>query len=280
MSDIAIDEEGEGIIVTMQIDEGVPLPAEAKAAIQPVSLIGERNVSIGPAWKPGQRKLAAGDEIPVERTIIPTEPDEALQVVTELVQALDPESVRSLLAETAGALDGNGRTINETVAQLAELLPYLAQQDDELLDIAADVRVLADVVERRDQQIGQLLDDFAAVSGVLAEERDAIVGFLDALVSLTQQGEALLSAYEVSLPEDLETIASVALTVKVNADNVQQLVTGLESLNGAVVGAYDAETESLRTRIVTSRTVLSPLTALLDALGLPAPCLPDVTCTP
>lgn len=280
VSDIEID--GDGIIVTMSIDEGVPIPADATAAIATVSLIGERTVVLGPAWTQGEEKMAPGTRIPIERTRIPVEPDEGLQVITDLIDAMDPDSVDRLLTEAAGALEGNGRTINQTLGQLAQLVPDLAEQDDELVEIAADVRRLAAVVERRDAQIGQLLEDFAAVSGTLAAERGSIVAFLDSLASLTAEGKALLTAHESTIPEDLETMASVALTIHANAEAVKLLVSGLERINGAVIEAWDPETQSLRARVHTTQTALGPLYNLLDALGLGRPCIPvlDTVCGP
>jgi virulence factor Mce-like protein len=280
----AIEIAGDGIDVTMSIDEDVPLPADATAAIVPSSLIGERTVVLGPAWR-GEDELADGDRIPVERTIIPVEPDEALQSVTELLQSLDPDSVRRLLAEGSGALEGNGRTLNQALGELAQLIPYLAEQDDELLALAGEVNVLADVIRARDTEVGELLTDFAAVSGALAEERESLARFLTSLTSLTAQGEGLLSAYETSLPEDMDTLAAVALTLKANGGSVRQLLLSLRQFQVGVIEAYDPSNRSVRARVFTSQTLLNPIMEILLALGfvpddsgpLPVPTIPAPT---
>lgn len=267
----AIEIVGDGIDVTMSVDEEVPLPADATAAIVPSSLIGERTVVLGPAWREGDGELADGDRIPLERTIIPVEPDEALESVTELLQSLDPESVRRLLDEGAGALDGNGATLNQALGELAQLIPYLAEQDDELLALAGDVNVLADVIRARDTEVGDLLDDFAAVSGALAEERESLARFLTSLTSLTLQGEGLLAAYETTLPEDMDTLAAVALTVKANGGSLRQLLLSLREFQVGVIDAYDPSNQSVRARVYTSQTVLSPIMEILLELGLVPP---------
>lgn len=267
----AIEIVGDGIDVTMSVDEEVPLPADATAAIVPSSLIGERTVVLGPAWRQGDDELADGDRIPMERTVIPVEPDEALESVTELLQSLDPESVRRLLDEGAGALDGNGATLNQALGELAQLIPYLAEQDDELLALAGDVNVLADVVRARDTEVGDLLDDFAAVSGALADERESLARFLTSLTSLTLQGEGLLAAYETTLPEDMDTLAAVALTVKANGGSLRQLLRSLREFQVGVIDAYDPSNRSVRARVYTSQTVLSPIMEILLELGLVPP---------
>ena len=268
-----IEIDGDEIVVTLAIRDDVPLPSDATVAIAPESLIGERSLVL-PAWKPGDERLAPGTVLGTDRTIIPVEPDEALQAVTDLVAALDPDSVNDLLTASAGALEGNGATFNQALVELGRLIPYLAEQDDELLALATDVDRLAAFVAARDAQIDRLFDDFARVAGVLEDERQDIVDFIDALIRLTREGKALLTAYEVTLPENLETVGTVALTVKVNADAVQQLVNNLYSLNVEIIDGYDAQHMALRGRGPVERSALEQLLPVLDQLGVDLPCLP------
>ncbi|WP_436794711.1 MCE family protein [Actinospongicola halichondriae] len=274
--DIEID--GDEIVVTLSIRDDVPLPADATVAIAPVSLIGERDIVL-PAWTPGQERMEPGTVIGVDRTIIPVEPDEALQAITDLVEALDPASVNELLTATSGALAGKGATINEALLQLSRLIPAMADQDEDLLSIADDVDRLAAVARAREAEIGRLLDDFATVAGVLDEERQQIVDFVDAMVRLAREGKALLTAYEVTLPEDLDAVATLALTIKVNAGAVQQLVDELFSLNVEIVDAYDGQHMAIRGRGPIDRTILEQLLPILDELGADVPCLPTYSST-
>ena len=273
-----IDIDGEEIVVTLAIHDDVPLPADATVGIEPSSLIGERNLVL-PPWKPGEKRLAPGTVIGVDRTIVPVEPDEALQAVTDLVGALDPDAVNDLLTASAGALAGNGATINQALKQLSELIPSLDQQDHKLLAIAGDVDRLSAVVRAREAEIGRLLDDFSNVAGVLDDERQHIIDFVEAMVRLTREGKALLTTYEVTLPDDLQTVGTVALTIKVNADAVQQLVNNLFSLNVEVIDAYDGQHKALRGRGPVERSALEQLIPILDQLAeIPCVPTPGVTC--
>ncbi len=273
-----IDIDGNEIVVTLAINDDVPLPADATVGIEPSSLIGERNIVL-PPWKPGKERLAPGTVIGTDRTIVPVEPDEALQAVTDLVGALDPNAVNDLLTASAGALAGNGATINEALKQLSQLIPSLDQQDHKLLAIAGDVDRLSAVVRAREAEIGRLLDDFSNVAGVLDDERQHIIDFVDAMVRLTREGKALLTTYEVTLPDDLQTVGTIALTIKVNADAVQQLVNNLFSLNVEVIDAYDGQHKALRGRGPVERSALEQLVPILDQLAqIPCVPTPGVTC--
>ena len=65
--------------VDMTVHHGVPLPDDVTATISALTVIGERNVTLGPAWTPGHGKIGDGYTIPKERTTTPVEPDEALK---------------------------------------------------------------------------------------------------------------------------------------------------------------------------------------------------------
>lgn len=268
-----IEIDGDEIVLTLAIRDDVPLPAEATVAIAPTSLIGERDVVL-PPWKPGDERLESGAVIGGDRAIIPVEPDEALQAVTDLVAALDPGSVNELLTASSEALDGRGTTINRALLELSRLIPMLADQDEELLAIATDVDRLSAVVRAREGEIGRLLEDFATVAGVLDEEREEIIDFVEAMVRLTREGKALLTAYEVTLPEDLETIGTLALTIKVNADAVQDLIDNLYFLNVELIDSYDGQHAAIRGRGPAERSMLEQLLPILEQLGADVPCLP------
>ena len=86
--------EGSQVRVVLSIDEDVPLPRDVQAQIVPQSLIGERYVQLFPAWTDGQPKLQRRQLIPLTRTAVPVEPDEALKPLKEFLDSLDPERDR------------------------------------------------------------------------------------------------------------------------------------------------------------------------------------------
>jgi phospholipid/cholesterol/gamma-HCH transport system substrate-binding protein len=269
--------------IEMVIDDDVPLPLDVEASIVPLSLIGERNVVLSPPWRPGDERIVDGYRIPAEHTHVPIEPDEALQAITDLAEAIDPAAVRALVTNGAAALDGHGADLNRALRETADLTTLLATQDDALIAVAEDVHRLAGVLRTRQEVLGRLIDEFATVTGVLADEREAIAAFLDGLARLTEEGNALLTRYEVQLPQDLGSLARVALTIQANADSVQQLLNALDGIGTGVVGAYDPETGGVRLRFSGSPTVVLALEPILELLGLgPLPCIPlpigDTTC--
>ena len=263
------------IDVEMVIDRSVPLPDDVEASIVPLSLIGERNIVLSPPWKPGEPKAQDHHIIPTEKTHVPVEPDEALKAITDLAKAIDPTAVRKLVTNGAAALAGHGQTLNDSLDQVSQLTQLLASQDQNLLSIAENFHKLAASLQSRQDELGKLLDDFAATTNVLASERDSIAQFLRALDQLTQSGQVLLESYQTQLPQDVASLANVVLTLQVNAGSIQQVIQAVDDLGQGVIQAYDPTSGGAKVRITGTPTALAQIQAIFDLLSLgPAPCIP------
>ena len=271
--------DGDVIRVELSVRDDVPLPAEVRAAIVPLSLVGERNVVLFPAWQPGDDRLEDGADIPVERTVVPVEPDEALAAFTDLARAIDPEEISRFVSASSDALDGHGDELNRALESSAALTGLLAAEGDDLVQVAEDLAQLTSTLADREQQLGQLLDAFAAATGVLADEREAIRTFLTAVVQLTTEGELLLQQFEEQLPGDIATLAEVAMVLRVNVGALSQLLDALPDNSRLVVNAYDPERQVFRIRVNLSPPATQLVRAMLAPLGL-YPCAPGpgVTC--
>lgn len=260
--------DGDRIVVTMLIDPEVPLPADVNAAIVPLTLIGERNVVLHPPFRPGDERVADGHEIPVARTQVAVEPDDVLQTVTDLVQAIDPDRLSSVLTDAAGALDGQGEVVNDAVAQGARLTEVLRAQDDRLVAAAEGLDGLATSLNRREEQLADLLDVFAEATSMLADERDRIRAMLGALADLNDEANAVVSVVEETLAEDVAALATLAMTLEANSVSVVQAVAVLPRVSAMLIRAYLDDIGGLRLRFTGNETFFVAVNQVLGALGL------------
>jgi virulence factor Mce-like protein len=268
--------EGDQVRVEISVDADVPIPADVNAAIVPLSLIGERNVVLQPAWQPGDERIADGATIPVERTSIPAEPDEALQAFTDLAHDLDPDEVARLVSEGAESLDGRGQDLNAALEQAGDLAQLVAREDDSLVEVAADLDQLASTLSTRDEQLGRVLDGFADATSVLADERQEIEALIAGLGDLAETGNELVAAHEDHLPEDLAQLSRAGRAAQVNVDALQILLRALAANSRGLIGAHDEELGVLVQRINLTPITAEALRPLFDALGLERepPCVP------
>src|SRR3546814_14939482 len=92
---------GGGVQITLAVDSDVPLPADARSANAPKSLIGELRIQLFTPFQQGDELAVDGHEIPIEDTVVPVEPDEALASLKEFLDALDPEVAGRLIDNPA-----------------------------------------------------------------------------------------------------------------------------------------------------------------------------------
>jgi virulence factor Mce-like protein len=265
-----VENTGDRIRVTFHIDKDVPLPQGVRASIVPLNLVGERNLVLHPAWKPGQPRETS-DSIPIERTHVPVEVDDALSSFTNLANALDPTKMRGALDKSANAVNGNGQEFNATLEQSARLVENVAGQDKELVEVARNLQRLSGVVRGREQVLGQLIRNFGEATRVLSAERGELQELIRGILDLSVQGDKLLKKYKGRLPQDLAVLTRTALVLKGNAKSLAQLLDALPGISEALIGGYNPKTESLQIRFATDAFLRTWLRSILNSDEVPCP---------
>ncbi|MGH3388115.1 MAG: MCE family protein [Actinomadura sp.] len=236
---------GDHVRVEFSVDSGVPIPKDVNAAIVPFNLVGERNLVLAPAWRPGMATAPAGAHIPRERTTLPVETDDALKAFTNVANALDPTKVRDALGKTADSFEGNGQEFNSALQQSAQVVSNLAGQDQELLQVARNLNTLAGTVRGREQTLGAVIRDFSTASRAFAAERQDLQQLIAALLQLTEQGDRILAKYQGQLPGDLAVLTRVALTFKGNSEQLALFLQALPGVGEGYINAVDEEKSAL-----------------------------------
>ncbi|HEV7886567.1 MAG TPA: MCE family protein, partial [Acidimicrobiales bacterium] len=197
---------GTQVRVRMRINEGTPLPQDVRATIVPLSLIGERYVQLFPPWTAGEPQAPAGTVIPLERTTIPVEPDEALAALKKFLDTLDPNATGRLVKNLAQDLKGNGQTLNDALGQFAQLTTTLADKDEQLAHLIENFDQFTATLRTREGQLGKVLDQFAATTGLLAQERETIARVVKGLAQVSSAGLDLVSEHAGALNTDVQTL--------------------------------------------------------------------------
>lgn len=267
--------DGDKVRAELRIDPQVPLPAGVKAVVAPQNTLSERNVVLYPPWKPGDRRIAAGATIPLERTDLPVEIDDALDAFTKLTDALDDERLGDVAGDLADGVRGRGKTINNAIADTSELTGVLAAQDQRLIDLAKGLSDLATSLNERESQVTGAIDAFSEASAMLAEERRRLRGFVTSMAGFVRRGDVLIEQYAERLPQAASTLAELVLTVRANSDSMARAVKGAADFADILIDSWDREQHVLKIRIVLNAMTRAWLAPLFDALNLgEVPCLP------
>ncbi|MCX2968335.1 MULTISPECIES: MCE family protein [Streptomyces] len=255
--------EGTRVRVTLEVDEGVAVPASAQAVVVAPSVVSGRFLQLTPAYTGGPR-LADGDVIPAERTLTPLEIDELAASLTELSDTLGPEgagrdgALGDLLDVGAENLKGNGAPLGETLSSLGAASQVLSDSSGDFVSTVKNLQTFTGMLKDNDdtvrtaaRQLGDVADFLADdkedlgdalrelstalgdVGDFLADHRLAVAGNVDRLTTLTQS----LVDQRHSLAEALET-APLAAGNAVRAYNPRTgTIDGRVNLNELSLGA-------------------------------------------
>ncbi|ROO89749.1 virulence factor Mce-like protein [Actinocorallia herbida] len=264
-----VEIQGDRIRVTATVESGVPLPADVKASIMPLNLVGERNLVLYPAYTPGKPKAKDGHVIEQADTTLPIETDEALAAFTEVLDAIDPLQARRVTQKAAAAFEGNGQAFNAALQQTGQLTETLGGQADALAELADNLASVAKVVEGKEDALGTMIEQVSSATEVFAQERDAIKQLVEGLVRLVRSGDVLLEKYEGTLADDVRVLTQVSLIVKGNSGRLAQLIEALPGVARAFLKSWNR-----KSHIAELQFAVDPsLRALMKQLGMPEECL-------
>jgi phospholipid/cholesterol/gamma-HCH transport system substrate-binding protein len=291
VSDVTV--QGDVVRVDLKVKKSVTLPEDVQATLVPQSLLGERYILLYPAWVSGQPRLDVSQPsqrvIPLERTSIPVEPDEALAQLKRFLDTLDPNATGRLINNLNEDLNGNGQTLNDALKGLAGVTSTLADKDQQLASLIDNLDRFTTTVDTREAALGQVMDLFAQTTTLLRQERGDIASLVQHLADTATNALDLVNKHAPRLKTDLDEATVLLQSLDANINSVSQLLSSAPTLvagadltgkTSGLVAAYNPKYHR-----IDLRTQLSPtVNGLLQALGLPVcvnvPLLGGASCPP
>lgn len=278
----AVTPQGGAVRVDMSVDAGVPISPEAGAVVVAPSLVSDRYVQLTPPYDSGER-MRSGTVIPLERTATPAELDDLYESLHELSTSLGPNGANSdgalsdALDTAAANLDGNGKNLNTTVAELAELSRTLADSKGDLFTTVRNLQSFTTALAKSDRQLNEFYARITDVAGFLAEDADDVGAALSALAgSLTDVREFVAENRDL-LSSNVEKLAGITgVLVDQRAALAEVLDVGPTGLTN-FINAYDAASGSIQIRYNANELTHPLLTTVCRLLSAGTPAqLPDV----
>ena len=237
--------KGSDVVATIQMEPGIDIPADVRAAVAPTSLLGERFVQLDQAYQGGP-KLEDGDVIPIERTSVGVDIDEVLASFEKFLEGLDEETLADLVDVLVVTLEGQGNGLNQLLDQGSETVAVLRRSSDDLNVAVSQLAALNSTVATRDEELGALFDDLSSVMRTLADEGPVIIEGMRNLRRLTNELRPLTDEHSDAIVNDLEILATSVSTVQRNLDRLGEVMRGGNRLFRAAGRAFDFEHAMIR----------------------------------
>ena len=238
----AIQPKGTRTELTMRLDHGVPIPADAKAVIVAPNLVAARYVQLAPAYESSGPTMPDGAVIPLERTAVPFEWDDVKAQLTRLATELGPTSdvsstsVARFIDSAANALGGNGAKLRQTIAQLAGVGRILADGSGNIVDIIKNLQTFVTALRDSGQQIVQFQNRLATLSSVLNDSRSNLEAALKDLSVAVGDVQRFVAHNRDQASEQIQRLANVTQNL---VDHSMDLQNILHVAPNAFANAYN-----------------------------------------
>ncbi|MGH9109269.1 MAG: MCE family protein [Acidimicrobiales bacterium] len=219
---------GRAARVTLLLQPGFHLPADAKATVEPVNLFGAEQVSLSvPAAGPvsGPYLTAHGN---IARTATSDELGHLFAAASPLLSKIDTTDLATVIGELAQASSGEGPQIAQAIGAGAHLAAYLDRS------LAAQLAALGSF----SRFTAALAPDGNAVNGLSAQENAALPTF-NAEAAQYRTLLANLTSFSSVLARLLTDYHPDIATLLADGDNVARVLIAQQAELGQVIrGAY------------------------------------------
>ena len=215
----SIQPQGTQAKMTMNVDRGVPVPADAKAVIVAQNLVAARYVQLTPAYRSSGPVMPDGAVIPVERTAVPVEWDEVKTQLMRLATDLGPNSkvstpsVARFIDSAANALEGNGDKLRQTLAQLSGVGRILADGSGNIVDIIKNLQTFVTALRDSNIQIVQFNNRLATLTSVVNDSRSELDAALTDLSTAVGEVQRFIAGTRDQTSEQIQRLANVTQTL-------------------------------------------------------------------
>lgn len=136
-----VDLRTDEVTLTLSINHGSRIPANATANVYDLSAVGEQYIDLVPRSSDGPQ-LRAGDTIPAERTSTPLRTATVLYDLEQFVDSINAQDIAILGREGAAAFGGTGSALHSTITNLINLADQLTAAEPATLDLLRNSAVL------------------------------------------------------------------------------------------------------------------------------------------
>jgi phospholipid/cholesterol/gamma-HCH transport system substrate-binding protein len=221
---VRLDVEHKQVVVTFQVDKGVDLGSETRAAIKLKTLLGTKYLEVTPA---GSGRLDTGTPIPVERTSVPFQIYDAFNQFTDTLEEVDTTQLAKALDTLSETFRDTGGNTKSALTGLSALSRTISSRDAELRELLAGTRKVTAALAARDGELTKLIADADLVSKVVIQRRQVIAALLHDTAALSASLTSLVRDNRAQLDPLLDNLHSVIEVLRSNLKSLDKAVASL-----------------------------------------------------
>ena len=237
--------------MTLKVDRGVSIPADAKAVVVAPNLVASRYVQLSPAYRDSGPVMHDGAVIPVERTAVPVEWDEVKTQLMRLATDLGPKSgvsgtsVGHFIDSAADALEGNGDKLRQTLGQLSGVGRILANGSGNIVDIIKNLSTFVGALRDSNVQIVQFNDRLATLTSVVNDSKSDLDAALTDLSTAVGEVQRFIAGTRNQTSEQIARLADVTQNLVDHHMALENILHTAPNAFGNFFNDYNADTGTI-----------------------------------
>lgn len=220
----SIELDGQQVLVKFRINGDVHLGDRTVAAIRTKGLLGTKKLDVLPR---GDGDLSG--PIPMDRTTSPYQLPDALGDLTTTISGLNTDQLSESLATMAETFANTPPDLRNAVKGVARFADMLNRQDAELRNLLANAAKTTDVLAKRTDQIVALVHQTNSLLVALNGQSQSLDRIWRNISAVSQQLKAFIAENRATLKPALEKLNGVLTIVDDRKAKVQDAIKRLNS---------------------------------------------------
>jgi phospholipid/cholesterol/gamma-HCH transport system substrate-binding protein len=249
----SVQPEGTRVKVTLTVNGGVPIPANAGAVVVAPSVVADRYIQLTPAYSGGAH-LADNAVIPASRTATPLEIDQLYDSLNKITADLGPNGVNKngalsdVLNTGAANLAGNGQNFNTLITQLSAAINTLNGSRGNLFGTISNLQRFTTTLKTDNGQVVLAEQQLAQVTGFLSDDRVNLGGALHELQVALGQVQSFIGNNRALIKSNVSKLSSITGVLVKERASLAQALDDLPLAVDNVINAYNPATRTLSGR--------------------------------
>lgn len=194
--------------LTVNLDPGTALPANATAKIAQKSLLGAEYLELAPPTdEPPTGRLREGAVVPLARAGRYPETEEVLAALSTVLNGANLGQVRTITTELSTALRGREGHVRSLIGTMGEFAGTLNDQRGNLVRAIDELDRLSTRLNNRHAAVARALDALPGGLAVVNDQRAQLVSALGAVSDLGDVATRVLDHGRDDLRANLESLA-------------------------------------------------------------------------
>jgi phospholipid/cholesterol/gamma-HCH transport system substrate-binding protein len=237
----SISPEADAVKITMKVQDGVKLPADARAVIIAPNIVAARFIQLTPAYKQGPA-MKDGGRIGLDHTGVPVEWDDVKKELTQLSQQLGPQGgqvqgpLGMFIDQAADTFDGNGDSFRRALRELSQTAGRLGDSRTDIFGTVKNLQILINALSNSNEQIVQFSGHLASVSQVLADSSAGLNNTLGTLNQALSDVRGFLGEHNQTLIASINKLTDFTSLLTKQSDDIEQV---LHVLPNAMANFYN-----------------------------------------